>query len=304
LTALGPNPEVEPEASVQLALAGMMGVSPYFPRFHYYRAASPERFIAAAERAAELWRTLDDKPRLARALGLAAMHLLLADRRAEAARAAEAALNAARECGNPKVIALGCYAQSFAIDRGSTLDRIALLTEAFDVCRDRSPFTKALVLYALGEVAFESGDPLAALSYARQSVLAWEGTPSSINQAQMQVNIAAYLLALGRDDEARAVAHEALTIAHRLGDPMIAGAGLLHVAGVAAARGDAQRAAQLLGASDACRGPGQPRLFTEKTSYDRTTERVRETLSAHELEGHIRDGRGWSIDHALEQAAV
>jgi tetratricopeptide (TPR) repeat protein len=281
----------------------MMGAIPYFPRLHYYRAANADCFIAASTRAADLFRALGDEQRLSRALGLAAMHLVLAGRRSEAAHVAEDGLRTARASANQKIVAAALYAKSFAVSEGSTAERIGLLTEALDLCRDRSPFTKAVVLFALGEVAFESGEALEALAYAQRGVLAWDGTPPSVNQAQIQINIAAYLLALGRPGEAHLSAGAALTVAHRIGDPMIAGACFLHFAGVAAAAGDAQRAARLLGASSACRGPDQPRLFTEQTGYIRTLQHLRPALSREELERLVREGYGWSIDDAIEQTS-
>ena len=111
----------------------MMGTSPYFPRFHFYRGANPGRFIAAAQRASDLLRGRGDQPSLALACSMAALHLRLADRSREARRAADEAITAARESGIGPVVAMALYAKSFAADSKSFAERIGLLTEAFEM---------------------------------------------------------------------------------------------------------------------------------------------------------------------------
>jgi tetratricopeptide (TPR) repeat protein len=302
LTAFGPKPKRALEATLQLALAASMGTMPFFPRFHFYRAADGERFASAAERAFELLPAIDrDAPRRALALSLAAMHVQLTNGpRAEPFAAS--ALSIARESGDPLGIAMALYARSFSIDRSDSATRIALLTEALNLARPVSNFYhSAVILHALGEVAFATGDAAKALSYSQQSVAEQSGH-APINQAQSHISNAAYCLRLGRIDEARLSAQYALTVARRIGEPMIAASALQHVAGIAAACDDPGRAAQLLGASDARRTGAPPRLFTDQTGYDRTLSRVRERIS-DDRAGRLRDdGFAWSSDEAIEQA--
>jgi predicted ATPase/DNA-binding SARP family transcriptional activator len=301
LAAIGANPQALPEAALQLGLAGSMGTFPFFPRFHYYRAANPGRFLVAAERAAELLLNVGDSENRALALSLAAMHLRLRNE-ARASSVAAEAVAVARGSGNDMAIAMALYATSFAIDQRATARRTALLTEALELSReDPSPYHIAAILHALGEVAFESGDPVQALSYAQESALPKPGL-APVNQAQAHITSAAYCLALGKIDEARTTAREALTVARRIGEPMIAAAAFQHLAGIAAARGDAERATRLLGASDARRSEAPARLFTEQTSYDRTSSKIRESLAEDRVNRLMREGYAWAVDHAIEQA--
>jgi predicted ATPase/DNA-binding SARP family transcriptional activator len=301
LAALGTHPREQPEADVQLALAGSMGTIPFFPRFHYYRAMCPERFVTASERAAGVLLAVGDGPNRALALSLAAMHLRVAGE-ARAAIVAADALMVARECGQPLAIAMALYATSFAIDREATAQRTALLSEALEIARVApSPYHSAAILHALGEVAFEAGDPVRALSYARESALPKVGL-APVNQAQALITSAAYCLALGEVDEARTAARAALIIAQRIGEPMIAGAAFQHIAGIASARGDVERAAHLLGASDARRADAPPRLFTERADYARTVSKMRERLTEADLGALIRTGFEWGLERAIAQA--
>jgi predicted ATPase/DNA-binding SARP family transcriptional activator len=303
LIALGPRPQSAHEAGLQLSLAGSMGGMPYLPLFHYYRGARAGRFLAAAERAAQLLRPGRDDARRAFVLSLVAMHLLLMDEE-RALSAAEEALAVGRVSGNPIAIAMALYASSFAIDRQATPRRIALLTEALEYSRTAANlYYPAAILFALGEVAFESGDIPLALSYARESEAVEIGL-APLNRALAHNSCAAYSLALERSDDARTSARYALAIARRIGEPMIAASAFQHVAGVAAARGDAESAVCLLGASDARRDGAPPRLFTEHYGYQRTLIRAKHTLPAEQLDRLKAVGYAWSVDRAMEQAML
>jgi hypothetical protein len=83
---------------------------------------------------------------------------------------------------------------------------------------------------------------------------------------------------------------------------MIAAAALQHIAGIAVACGDAERAARLLGASDARRAGAPRRLFTEQACYDQTSSRVREYLSEERVAFLMREGGGCTFDVAISLA--
>jgi predicted ATPase/DNA-binding SARP family transcriptional activator len=300
ITVLGANPEPDHEAAVQLALAGSMGTFPFFPRFHYYRSGTVERFLAAAERAAELLRAIGDGANCALALSLAALHLRLA-REARAVTVAEDAVAVSRDSRKPLAIAMARYAQSFAIDQSATTLRMTLLSEALDLALTVSKtYCPSAVLHALGEAAFESGDPINALSYAQRCAEIEFSAP--VYPAQARINIAAYSLILGRIDDAHANSRQALAVAQRIGEPMLAGAAFQHLAGVAATRGDVERAGRLLGASNARRDGMPIRLFTEQTAYDWTISQMRESNAKENVDRLMREGYTWSVDYAIDQA--
>ena len=304
LAALGPKAQPAHEAAVQLALAGLMGTMPFFPRFHYYRAANYGKFLEAAERASALFLAVGGNERdRALALSLCAMHLRLANEKRTLA-VAEEALAVARGTGNEIVTAMALYASSFAIDKNATSQRVAFLTEALELAQTPlNLYYRVVILHALGEVAFEAGDLELALSYAQQGAAVEDGL-APVNRAQAHISCAAYCLALGKDDEARTSSRYALIIARRIGDPMITAAAFQHIAGVAAACGDSERAIRLLGASDARRSGAPPRLLTEQTGHDGTMSSIRERIPEDTMDSLMREGYGWSIDHAIEQALV
>lgn len=302
LAALGPEPQPVPEARVQLAIAGLMGTMPFFARFHYYRATGASRFLAAAERAAALFLAAGENERdRALALALCAMHLRLADN-ARALPVAEEALAVARGTGHRIVTAMALYASSFAIDPHASGQRIALLTEALELAHTPlNVYYRAVILHALGEVAFEAGDLERALSYAQKSS-AVEGGLAPVNRAQAHISYAAYCLALSNPDQARTSSQYALAIARRIGDPMITASALQHLAEIATFCGDTELAARLLGASDARRAGAPPRLFTEQSGYAQTISKIRERLSREDADAAIQDGFSWGVDHAIERA--
>jgi len=302
LAALGPEPQPVHEATVQLALAGLMGAMPFFPRFHFYRAGRADRFLAAAERAAALFLDVGGHERdRALALSLCVMHVCLTDQ-AQAKPVADEGLAVARGTGHNIVTAIALYANSFAIDPDAIAERIALLTEAMELARTPlNLYYRTVILLALGEVTFEAGDLQRALSYASESS-AVEGGHAPVNRAQAHISRAAYCLALGKTDEARSSSRYALSVARRIGEPMITASALQHLAGIAAACGNTEHAARLLGASDARRTGAPPRLFTERSGYAQTISRIRETLSDETADTARQAGSQWSVNYAIEQA--
>lgn len=301
LTALGPQAEPVHEAAVQLTLAALMGTLPFYQRLYYHRAENVDRFLAAAERAVELLRTLGDGAKLSVALSMVAMHLHLANRHPEADPVASKALEIGRGTDNRLAIAVALYAKSFSVDPAAVSERTAFLTEALEISRSfRSVYPAGAILVALGELAFETGDPASGLRHARESAATFEAVGSS-NMANAKINVAAYSLALGNLDEACAVTRDVLAVAERVADLAIVAAALQHAAGIAAARGDVRRAAQLLGASDKRRVAGQPRLMTERSGYDKTMAILRASLADAELADLIQEGYAWSLHHAVDQ---
>lgn len=303
LAALGSHPEPSQEGTVQLALAGTMGAAPFFPRFHFFRAQQPERYITAALRAGDLLQSSKQSPQRALAFALAALYLRLAERRAEAEATADRSIATAKRSENVIAISMALYAKAHAVDQKDTALRKRLLLEGLGMVRStRGPYNRATMLHALGEVAFEAGDAREALTFAQDAIRTYDGFESPFNLAQVQINVAAYALWLGRIETAQSAAREALAVARRVGDPMIAAAALQHLAGIAISAGDAKRAAQLLGASDAHRGSGPPRLFTEQSGYDRTKSALAATCSERVLRRAMREGREWSADLSVQLA--
>ena len=305
LAGLGDHPEKEPEAALKLTSAAMIGAAPFYPRFYFYRSKFAEEFFAAAQRAAELFRILGDDRSLVLSLSMAAMHLTLMDRLEAALTTADEALDVARRCGDRLAVSRSLYAKSFAVRPEAISERKALLIEAYEMCRNAPViYDRAAVLQALGELTFMSGDADKALRYALEGQATYEGLNAPGYNAQAQVNVAAYSLVLGRLDDALKAAADALSAAQRTSDSMIAAASLLHLATIAATKGDVEQGARFLGASDARRSGAPPRLFTEQSGYDRTIAMLREALMGARLDALMREGSAWTLDHAGGQAKL
>jgi predicted ATPase len=297
LIALGTDPPPADEAAAQLALASVMGTFPCH-RF-YYREGSTERFLTAAVRATELFRITGDTARLSHALSMVAHYLRLTNRRAEADAAATEAVRHARSSERRVLLGMALYAKSFSAE-ATALERTALLNEALEaITRFPGSYYRGSILMSLGELAFEAGDPVGALSRARQSRTVFEEEISWASLAQLEINVAAYSLAVGYVDQAALAARNALAIGHQIGEPMIVATTCQLFAGIAVAHGDFAGAARLLGASDARLATGQPRLFTEQWVYDWTLEHLRRSLPETEFEELLSEGRTWTIDQAI-----
>ncbi len=152
---------------------------------------------------------------------------------------------------------------------------------------------------SLGELAFEAGDAVGALSRAQQSRAEFEEELSWANLAQLEINVAAYSLAVGHVDEADSAAQNALAIGRQIGEPMIAATTCQLFAAIAGARGNFARAARLLGASDACLGTGQPRFFAEQWTYNWAFQLLQRSLLESEFEELLSEGRTWNIEQAI-----
>lgn len=298
LIALGTDPAPADEAKAQLAFATMMGLFPY-QRFSH-REGRAERLLTAAIRAAELFRITGNTPRLSQALSMAAIYLRLRDRRTDADSAATEAVRLARSSRQDVLLAVALHAKSLTVEPPAIEERTALLTEALAATSPLPGFyARASILTSLAELAFEGGDPIGALSRARQSLAAFKEGVSWANLAQLEVNIAAYSLAVGHVDEAESAARDALAIGRQIGEPMIVATTCEVFAGVAVLRGDWPRAARLLGASDARLETGKPRLFTEQWVFDWTMQHLRTSLPESELDVLVSEGRVWDVDHAI-----
>jgi tetratricopeptide (TPR) repeat protein len=291
LAAFGPNPPAEYEAVLQLGRS----------RCYTYLAHAQPALIAA-ERATALLRALDDRARLTYALGYLAEALWQLGRADESAEVAEEACALARD--NPH--ALGAALTGKARTTHDLEKKREVLREALQAYRTAGSESGVChLLLHLGECAFEGGDAAGALDYARQCIAL---TRDDIDWqrhlvALMRGNAAAYALALGEIETARSFARASLDLAKRMNDRRRIAFGLQHLAGVSMEGGDVRRAAQLLGASDAHLGPhSAPRLYTERSGYEKAMEKLRAALGETELQVLLAEGRRWSTERAVEAA--
>ena len=264
-----------------------------------------ERDYEAAERARALCATLDDRPRVARALMYIAFSLFTMGRMDEAADANERALAACRELKNRRNVAY-CLAVKAGIsselghfDAGRRTYAEALT--ALGAIKEERGF--AVVLMDLADLEFAAGNPTEALGYVAESRDTLLRGRTSLDLAQCYINSVAYNIALGHIDAAHEAAREGLRLGRKAQSALQVAFCIQHLAVIIALRGEAQRAARLRGFVDiGLRELGIQPGPTEKWSYQKLTALLSERLSEAEIAKFAAEGAAWSEDQAVEEA--
>lgn len=164
----------------------------------------------------------------------------------------------------------------------------------------------------LAEVEFASGDAPAALQLAREARRGHEVTHNRRSIANDLSNMAAYLIALDRYDDARVQASAALLAAREVKATVLTAYVLQHVAAVAALRRYAdprradqghERAAMLLGFVDArLNALEAQREYTEQQEYERMTTALNAAFEGDKLRELLALGAEWNEDGAVAMA--
>ena len=173
--------------------------------------------------------------------------------------------------------------------------------------------TAAIFLLSLAEAEFRDGNPDEALRLANEAAVAFASFGDDRHFAGVRYNMAAYLIALRRYDEARTAAREAITPARDAQFSVGLAFTLQHLAAVAALREksdaslieDRRRAAQILGYVDARLSALEAsRQYTEQQEYDIMLPALRETLGADVVAQFTTEGFTWTEDRAVAEAML
>ncbi len=269
---------------------------------------SAKRMCEAAERAVSLYESAGDGHGRARALYRLASGLFQMGRLDEASETNMRALAALRACQDKQDVA-GCLdiQGSIAFYRGATGEARDLYAQALASFRALgNAHAAAGVLGNLAELEFADGHPEQALRAVNEAL---EMDPRrgvsarALNVVSYHANSAAYRIALGDIDGARASAHEGLSLARQAQDARLIAVVLQHFALLMALLGQTQSAAKLLGYVDAqFKELGVTRQPTEKWGYEKLMAALREQLSEAEIEKLVDEGARWSEDQAVEEA--
>ncbi|HET6277010.1 MAG TPA: tetratricopeptide repeat protein [Candidatus Cybelea sp.] len=276
--------------------------------------SQPKTARERAERALALYNDLGNHLRIAQArhlLGRALVHLGEAE---EGETMLTAALNEARATGVHSVIA--DVLQSLAIAR----------SHAGDVAGARPLFAEALAMFRsvsaervcshiagnLAEAEFHEGNALEALQLENEALASYRRFNHKLGTAISLCNIAAYLIALGRYEEARISARDGLAAARDTQWEVGVAWGLQHLAATAAlrpaddagdVRGDRPRAARILGYVDARLDAMEAlRQYTEKQEQDKSLSALRASLGEDQLAKLMAEGATWTEDQAFGEA--
>ena len=203
------------------------------------------------------------------------------------------------------------FARLFAGDLREARQRYSqALTGARAIGAER--FAAAIVV-SLAEVEFRAGDAVAAVRFAGEALRAPRRFGDILHVATAARNMAAYLVALHRYDEARSVARGAVTAACDAQISVGLTFTLQHLAAIAALRpsGDApviedrRRAARILGYVNASLSALEAlRQYTEQQEYDAMLSALREALGADDLSKLMAEGRTWTEDQAVGEAML
>ncbi len=269
---------------------------------------------AAAERALERYRALEDAFGIAQAQRHAGRGLVFLGRPEEGEALLREALVPFRARNAHTLI--GASLENIAIGRYMSGDIAAArqyYSEALSIFKaNGAERLAAAVATNLAEAEFRAGNAAEALQLASEALATDRRAIFTYRTAFLMCNMAAYLVALGRYDEARARAREALRLAHDVNYEVAAAWAVQHLAAVALFRSsddgkeqteDWRCAALLLAYVDArLDSLGAIREHTEIQEYDKMITALREALDAGELSGLAEEGRALSEVRAFTEA--
>ncbi len=257
-----------------------------------------------AARAVAAYRTLSDERELVRALRLYGDVLLFADALDESEIALMEGLEIGRRIGERRRLvvlldALGAVRRL----RGDLHGARVRQQEALDVSLARGGAASryhAQALANLGELEFALGDVRRATELASEAREAFVRLGDGDHAANVLSNLAAYAIAEDRLDAAAALAREALAEVHGRHHPFTVAANLEHLAVIAGLSGDSERAATLLGFTEArfaaLRLLRQP---TECAGYDRLREALSARFESSDLQRRFAGGAALSEEAAI-----
>ena len=275
-----------------------------------------EAAFAAAERALLRYRDSGDTLGRAQAQCLAGRSLALLGRNAEAEPLLRKALETARTLGDCRLTA--SVLQVIGWTRSETGDYAgarAYLAEALALATALgADFSAASLAASLAENEFNAGDPETALRLTADvlaNLRALNSPPIMPGIAAVFANMATFLVALGRYDEARTRALEALELARDLGHAALVALSLRHLAMAAMLRPQPQAqdmskkyaaTARLFGFLEAHRANVAPQEYSLEPEYERGLAVLRGAIGADVLTKLMAAGATMTEDEAIDQA--
>ncbi|MBI2386476.1 MAG: hypothetical protein HYV14_10735 [Elusimicrobia bacterium] len=261
--------------------------------------------LAQLEKADGLFRTLGDAKGEVDALTALTRVLVFRGEHERAQRVTEELIEKTVRLGEPRRRGLAlARAASLALDRGQA-ERVApMLEEALVLVRQaHDKLSIATLLNTLGEHVRAGGDFARAAGLYEESLTLSRELSSAYWSTVAAGNLAVCLLRLGRSAEALPLATETLTAAHCSGNKHNVPPGLILVAALAAAAGEPEQAAVLLGAAEKLLGEQNAVLiYADRVECDETTRSVRAALDAGAYESARAAGRELTLCSAVERA--
>ncbi|HEV2037863.1 MAG TPA: tetratricopeptide repeat protein, partial [Candidatus Eremiobacteraceae bacterium] len=258
-----------------------------------------------AERAVALYQSVGDGRGAGYALRTLAYSLLQMGRLDEANDVIVQAIAALREHGDRVGVASCLSLQGVsAYNRSDFAKGREFYTQALAAYKALGDeLATANVLGNLGELEFADGHPDEALRSVSESLEITSRGKEATDLAIDYNNSAAYRIALGNLEEARAAAREGLRWAQPEQNPWNTAVALQHLALLATLRGHANSAAQLLGYVNAqFKELELERETTEKWGYEKLMAALKQRLSEREIAHLLDEGSTWGEDRAVKEA--
>jgi predicted ATPase/DNA-binding XRE family transcriptional regulator len=275
--------------------------------------------LPPAERALARYRDLDDAHGIALAERQVGTALVFLGKIADGEILHERALEALRALGDRRSVIVALISSASArILAGDLHAARQRFSEALAAARafGAETYARSIVLH-LAEVEFRDGDTAEALRLANEALAVVRGSGDTLfdtlNVARGRHNMAAYLVALRRFDEARAAARVAVTAACDVQWSLALSWTLQHFAAIAALRPsaaaevieDRRRGARIIGYVEARLIALQAlRQYTDQQEYDAMIPALRDALGEDELSSFMTEGASWSEDQAIAEAML
>ena len=251
----------------------------------------PAAALEASERTLALDEELGDFSGVARALRRRGVAHLRLGNFAQAEKDLQRALVLSKQNGDAQGVArtLGSIAVSYEMS-GRPKEGLQAMLEALEMARrERDGRLIGVTLINLAETEFVLGEIESSVQHLEE-LLASKASHKNVRlSAHAKANLAVYLLALHRDEEARAAARAAVLDAREAGDAGIAACAIQHLATMLS-RADPRSAAKLLGYVDAVFAAGYRRENTERYTHTLLLTGLHAKLNDGEIDALAREG--------------
>jgi len=256
-----------------------------------------------AEQVLALARALGDVRGIAEALGGQVLQAMNVGANERAEMLGEEALTLFRALGDSGHVAEILWALGVAVQqRGDYARAATYLEESLALRRERGDEHSAATSQAtLGVVALNAGDLPRARALLDEALATSGRLDDRWGRAMMLTMLGHVELAEGAVDRAQALLEEGGNLFQAIGNPLYLPWRLDGLAGVATARGQAERAAQLCGAGEALRtrlGSAVPPLHP--VGYERALATARAALGDDVFAAAVATGRALSVETVFE----
>jgi predicted ATPase len=255
----------------------------------------PAAALEASTRALELSKEIGDSGGVARALRRRGVAYLRLGNIPQAGEDLQRALELSKQCNDPGGVArtLCSIAVSYEITGRAKDGRTAML-EALDIARrEGDERLIGVTLINLAETEFALGEIDSSVRHVEELLASRASHKNARLRANAKANLAVYLLALHRHQEALTTARAAVLDAREGGDAGIVACAIQHLAAMLS-RSDPRAAAKLLGYVEGVFAGGYRRENTERYTHALLTSALRDKISDDEIAELDREGAAMS----------